>query len=108
MGYLVVGSHNGVAPGQRIWQKKDVRQRLAAFSARRSSIYADSRLALLPRLWRSFGAGSGAAPYPARLDLTTSATTGITTWWHEHRPNFSPEFVALVEEILGEEPDRGE
>jgi len=28
---------------------------------------------------------------------------GIATWWHEHRPNFSPEFVTLVSEILGEE-----
>jgi len=38
-------------------------------------------------------------------------TPGVATWWREHRPlSFSPEFTALVEEILGEEeePERGE
>ena len=33
---------------------------------------------------------------------------GIAQWWRATQPNLSPEFVALVEEILGEEPDRGE
>jgi hypothetical protein len=32
-------------------------------------------------------------------------TPGVATWWREHRPSFSPEFIALVEEILGEEPE---
>jgi hypothetical protein len=34
--------------------------------------------------------------------------SGIIQWWSTVRPNLSPEFVALVEEILAEEPDRGE
>jgi len=34
---------------------------------------------------------------------------GIREWWRTTTmANLSPEFVALVEEILGEEPDRGE
>ena len=32
----------------------------------------------------------------------------IVQWWKANRPIVSPEFVALVEEILGEEPDRGD
>jgi hypothetical protein len=35
------------------------------------------------------------------------ANPGIAQWWRTMPPNMSPEFVALVEEILGEEPDRG-
>jgi hypothetical protein len=30
-------------------------------------------------------------------------TPGVATWWREHRPSFSPEFVALVEEIRAEQ-----
>ncbi|MBW2498387.1 MAG: hypothetical protein JRF61_14030 [Deltaproteobacteria bacterium] len=33
-------------------------------------------------------------------------TPGVVPWWREQRPSFSPEFVALVEEILGEERGR--
>jgi len=33
---------------------------------------------------------------------------GVAQWWRAAPPNVSPEFIALVEEILGEEPDRGE
>ena len=31
---------------------------------------------------------------------------GIATWWRQHRPSFSPEFVTLVEEIRAEEAAR--
>jgi hypothetical protein len=35
--------------------------------------------------------------------------SGVVQWWGAMRPpSHSPEFVALVDEILGEEPDRGE
>ena len=30
---------------------------------------------------------------------------GVVQWWRTTPPHLSPEFVALVEEILGEEPD---
>ena len=33
---------------------------------------------------------------------------GVAQWWRMTRPSLLPEFVALVEEILGEDPDRGE
>jgi hypothetical protein len=33
---------------------------------------------------------------------------GVVTVWEMVRLTLSPEFVALVEEILAEEPDRGE
>jgi hypothetical protein len=33
---------------------------------------------------------------------------GLVQWWKTMPPNLSPEFAALVEEILAEEPDRGE
>ncbi len=33
---------------------------------------------------------------------------GVVQWWRTTPPNLSPEFVALVEEILGEEPDRAD
>jgi hypothetical protein len=35
---------------------------------------------------------------------------GVGEWWRARQagPSMSPEFVALVEEILGEEPDRGD
>jgi hypothetical protein len=43
--------------------------------------------------------------------LATLRYVGVTQWWnsdvYENR-DFGPEFVALVEEILAEEPDRGE
>ena len=32
---------------------------------------------------------------------------GVTQWWRKMRPNLLPEFVALVEEILGEEGEVG-
>ena len=37
-----------------------------------------------------------------------SEMPGFAQWWRTIPPNVSPEFVALVEEILGEEADRGE
>jgi hypothetical protein len=33
---------------------------------------------------------------------------GVVQWWKATPSTLSPHFVALVEEILGEEPDRGE
>ena len=33
---------------------------------------------------------------------------GIAQWWRTNQSNLSPEFVALVDEILGEDPDRGD
>jgi hypothetical protein len=33
---------------------------------------------------------------------------GVIPLWEDMRTTLSPEFVALVEEILAEEPDRGE
>ncbi len=33
---------------------------------------------------------------------------GAAQWWRATPPSLSPEFVALVDEILAEEPDRGE
>jgi hypothetical protein len=33
---------------------------------------------------------------------------GVVQWWKATPSTLSPEFVALVEEILAEEPDRGE
>ena len=33
---------------------------------------------------------------------------GVAQWWRAGPPNVSPEFVALVEEILAEEPDRAD
>jgi hypothetical protein len=35
---------------------------------------------------------------------------GVAQWWRSNPtiPDLSPEFVALVEEILGEEPDRAD
>jgi hypothetical protein len=45
-----------------------------------------------------------------RADCATMLTApGVAEWWksiRHRRSSFSPEFVALVEEILGEEPDR--
>jgi hypothetical protein len=33
---------------------------------------------------------------------------GVVQWWRAAPPNVSPAFIALVDEILAEEPDRGE
>jgi len=33
---------------------------------------------------------------------------GVVQWWKTGQPPLSPEFIALVEEILGEEPGRGD
>ena len=42
-------------------------------------------------------------------DLRTFfGSPGLVQWWKTMPPNLTPEFAALVEEILGEEPDRGE
>jgi hypothetical protein len=39
----------------------------------------------------------------------TCFNPGVAQWWRsEHYRSFSPEFVALVEEILGEESDRND
>ncbi len=49
--------------------------------------------------------------YPNLARLTEMLRSpGAAQWWASHymATPFSPEFVALVEEILGEEPDRGE
>ena len=47
--------------------------------------------------------------YHARLRALVSPP-GAAHWWRtsEMVASFAPEFVALVEEILGEEPDRGD
>jgi hypothetical protein len=40
---------------------------------------------------------------------TTLRFPGVAQWWNaEGYRNFSPELVALVEEILGEEPERAD
>jgi hypothetical protein len=45
----------------------------------------------------------------AQRDLETFVRQpGVIQWWQTTQPNLLPEFVALVEEILAEEPDRGE
>jgi hypothetical protein len=33
---------------------------------------------------------------------------GVVQWWKATPSTLSPHFIALVEEILGEEPDRGD
>lgn len=47
---------------------------------------------------------------PKRDLMVFLRNPGVAQWWRSpvRRAAFSPEFVALVEEILGEEPDRGE
>jgi hypothetical protein len=43
-----------------------------------------------------------------RILVQTLASPGVLQFWRTNQPSFSPEFTALVEEILAEEPDRGE
>ena len=45
----------------------------------------------------------------ARRDLEAYVLQpGVSQWWRKTRPNLLPEFVALVNEILGEEPGRAD